>query len=437
VTTHFAYVVTSPPGLRIAVRGGSEFVELEYGSLGEQPQGRSSLLLIVAEFGNALPLDCSEHQFESDVSAPLRFCFQAAQEALRNRPSPEQIVLVGIARPIQTGTVAEVGLAALACFTQSLAIEAASSGIVIHGVAMNPDQEMPAPLLQGKYLPSGAWMDLRPKAAALPTSSPATVKKDQPQTRVTVVTGAAQGLGKAISLGFARRGDAVLLVDSDEARLSAAMAEISSSACNIRSLIADASSRGDMARASEAALSHWGRLDTWVNNAGIAVRGTIESLTSREWDRVMDTNLKGTLWGSQVVFHAMQESGGVILNISSTAARSAGLVYPGCYNAYSPYAASKAGIEALTRILAVCAGSGVRVNAISPGPIVTELTRAIYTSEQRTELEQHIPVHRLGEPSDVAAAAIFLASREASFISGAVLTVDGGLSACSVGWRWQ
>jgi 3-oxoacyl-[acyl-carrier protein] reductase len=437
VNTRSAYVVTSPPGLKIAVCGGSEFIELEYGSLGAQPQGRSSLLLIVAGFGNALPLDCSEHQFESHVSAPLRFCFQAAQEALGTRLSPEQIVLVGIARSIQTGTVAEVGLAALACFTRSLAIEAASSGIVIHGVAMNPEQEMPAPLLHGNYLPSGAWMDLRPKAAAVPSSAPTTVKKDQPQSRVAVVTGAAQGLGKAISLGFARRGDAVLLVDSDEARLSAAMDQISSSADNIRSVIADVSSRGEMVRAAEAALSHWGRLDTWVNNAGIAIRGPIESLTSREWDRVMDTNLKGTLWGSQVAFHAMQESGGAILNVSSTAARSAGLVYPGCYNAYSPYAASKAGIEALTRILAVCAGPGVRVNAISPGPIETELTRAIYTSEQRTELERHIPVQRLGEPNDVASAAIFLASQEASFISGAVLTVDGGLSVCSVGGRWQ
>lgn len=437
MTTHFAYVVTSPPGLKIAIRGGSEFIELGYGSLGAQPQRRSSLLLIVAEFGNALPLDCSEHQFESHVSVPLRFCFQAAQEALRTRPAPEQIVLVGIGPSIQTGTVAEVGLAALACFTRSLAIEAATSGIDIRGVAINPNQEMPAPLLHGKDLPSGTWLDLRLKAATIPTPVHTTVKKDQPQTRVAVVTGAAQGLGKAISLGFARRGDGVLLVDSDEARLSTAIAEISSSAGNIRSLIADVSSRGDMARAVEAAFSHWGRLDTWVNNAGIAVRGTIENLTSWEWDRVMGTNLKGTLWGSQVAFHAMQESGGVILNVSSTAARSAGLVYPGCYNAYSPYAASKAGIEALTRILAVFAGPPVRVNAIAPGPIETELTRAIYTSDQRTELERHIPIQRLGEPIDIASAAIFLASREASFISGAVLTVDGGLSVCSVGGRWQ
>ena len=437
MTTRFAYVVTSPPGLKIAIRGGSEFIELEYGSLGAQPQGRSSLFLIVSEVGNALPLDCSEHQFESDVSASLRFCFQAAQKALRTRPALEQIVLVGIARSVQTGTVAEVGLAALACFTRSLAIEAATSGIDIRGVAMNPGQEMPTHLLHGKGLPSGTWLDLRPKAATLPTPVHTTVKKDQPQMRVAVVTGAAQGLGKAISLGFARHGDGVLLLDSDEARLSTAVAEISSSADNVRSLIADVSSRGDMARATEAAFSHWGRLDTWVNNAGIAVRGTIESLTSREWDRVMGTNLKGTLWGSQVAFHAMQESGGVILNVSSTAGRSAGLVYPGCYNAYSPYAASKAGIEALTRILAVFAGPSVRVNAIAPGPIETELTRVIYTSDQRIELERHIPMQRLGEPIDIASAAIFLASREASFISGAVLTVDGGLSVCSVGGRWQ
>jgi NAD(P)-dependent dehydrogenase (short-subunit alcohol dehydrogenase family) len=437
VTTRFAYVVTSSPGLKIAIRGESEFIELEYGSLGAQLQGRSSLLLIVSEFGNALPLDCSEHQFEWDVSAPLRFCFQAAQEALRNRPVPEQIVLVGIARSLQTGTVGEVGLAALACFTRSLAIEAATSGIDIHGVAMNPDQEMPAALLHGKDLPSGTWLDLRLKAATIPTPVHTIVRKDQPQTRVAVVTGAARGLGKAISLGFARRADAILLVDSDEARLSTAIAEISNSAGNIRSLTADVSNRGDMVRAAEAALCHWGRLDTWVNNAGIAVRGTIESLTSREWDRVMDTNLKGTLWGSQAAFHAMHESGGVILNMSSTAARSAGLVYPGCYNAYSPYAASKAGIEALTQIFAVFAGPLVRVNAIAPGPIETELTRAIYTSDQRTELEQHMPLQRLGEPNDVASAAIFLASREASFISGAVLTVDGGLSVCSIGGRWQ
>jgi len=337
---------------------------------------------------------------------------------------------VGRVTSPKRGTLADAGLAALATFVRTLSIEASAVEIGVQGVALTAHQGLPGLLLgEEGALPSGTWLDLRPPAAPNPLPVPTDNHPVPPSRRVAVVTGAAGGLGRAISVRFASQGDVVILVDRDEPALGVAMEEIGKPSGTLEAHRADVRYRSELARVAEAVRDRWGRIDVWVNNAGIAEAGRIDQLRTGDWDRVIETNLGGTLWGTQVAAVAMGARAGVILNFSSTSANSAGLVYPGRYNAYAPYPASKAGVEALTSILAGPLGPRVRINAIAPGPILTELTDRIYTVPQKAELQRHIPLRRLGTPEEIAAIAAFLTSQDAGFISGSVLRVDGGLSA--------
>jgi NAD(P)-dependent dehydrogenase (short-subunit alcohol dehydrogenase family) len=180
-------------------------------------------------------------------------------------------------------------------------------------------------------------------------------------------------------------------------------------------------------------LDEYGRIDILVNNAGIGVYKTLLDATSADWDRCLGVNLKGVFLCSKYAIPHMQALGkGAIVNISSVHSWAT-------VNGVAPYAASKGGISALTRNMAIDYGPTIRVNAIAPGWVLTPLIQSIFDSypdpaDQRRQVERRQVMKRIGVPVDIGYAASFLASDEASFITGAHLFVDGGLTAQLESW---
>jgi NAD(P)-dependent dehydrogenase (short-subunit alcohol dehydrogenase family) len=242
--------------------------------------------------------------------------------------------------------------------------------------------------------------------------------------RVVVITGAGGGIGRAIATAFGREGARVVVTDVDRPaadRTVAAIAELgaSHSARAMRMDVADAHS---VRQTVDAVLRDLGGIDVLVNNAGIATRATAVTLPEADWDRVLDTNLKGTLLCCQAVAASMIErGGGSIVNITSVAG-----VVP-VYEA-AHYGASKAAIRHLTMSLAVgLAEHGIRVNAVQPGTVLSPMNAdALADPAVMAERIRLIPLGRVGDPADVAAAVLFLASDAAGYITGVSLPVDGG-----------
>nr|NIO72782.1 SDR family oxidoreductase [Anaerolineae bacterium] len=183
----------------------------------------------------------------------------------------------------------------------------------------------------------------------------------------------------------------------------------------------------------QATLDKYGRIDVLVNNAGIGVYLPVLEATSDDWDRCLAVNLKGVFLCSKYAIPHMQAVGkGAIVNISSVHSHAT-------VNGVAPYAASKGGITALTRNMAIDYGPAIRVNAIAPGWVLTPLIQSIFDSyddpaEQQRLVEQRQVMKRIGQPEDIGHAAAFLASDEASFITGTQLFVDGGLTAQLESW---
>lgn len=242
--------------------------------------------------------------------------------------------------------------------------------------------------------------------------------------KVAVVTGSSRGIGLAIAKAFASEGAHVVLNGrrASSKNLMKVAKELESKGVEI--LIV----KGDVGRAETAhrlikkTLDKFGRVDIFVNNVGVSPSASIEQITEREWDEVFRINLKSTFLCSKMVLPYMKKQrSGIILNISSGSAKSGGV---GAH-----YAASKAGVSTFTKSLSFeGAPYGVRANAISPGPIETEMAKSLFTSERRHFLESVIPLRRLGKPEEIAHAAVFLCSDEASFITGEILELDGGLN---------
>jgi 3-oxoacyl-[acyl-carrier protein] reductase len=239
--------------------------------------------------------------------------------------------------------------------------------------------------------------------------------------RVAIVTGAARGIGKAIALAFIREGARLALVDVDKAILEAAKNEIKKNKEEVIAIPCDITKSGDVKEMVDQVRKEFGRIDILVNNAGIIRRGTIETITEEDWDRVIEVNLKGTFNCCKAVAGIMKQQGyGKIINISSIAGKMGDITSaPG-------YGPSKAGIDALTKTLArQLAQYGINVNAVAPHAIETEMS-AQWSEERRKEIIASIPLGRLGKPEDVANAVLFLTSDEASFITGEILDVNGG-----------
>jgi len=240
--------------------------------------------------------------------------------------------------------------------------------------------------------------------------------------KAAVVTGGAQGIGKAVCEAFAKQGADVLVADLLVGKAKEVADGISAPGGKIRHFGLDVSVKSQVDEMVDFAVSAFGRIDILVNAAGIFVRGPIEEVSEKDWDRVIAVNLKGTFLCSQAAGRTMiPRKSGSIVNIASIAGH-APQIHLG---AYSP---SKAGILLLTRIMAVeWARYGIRVNAVSPGPTATPMFMSIYDSKEKLNRRKRaIPLNRFAGPDEIANAAVFLSSGEAGFITGHSLVIDGG-----------
>ena len=243
--------------------------------------------------------------------------------------------------------------------------------------------------------------------------------------RAALVTGAASGIGAACALRFAREGARVAGLDAAPA--GDAWREVVAAAPDAVFFQADVRDEAAVERAVAAALERFGALDALVNAAGVAGGGAAGDLDAAEWDRVLDVNLKGTFLVSKHVVRAMAARGaGSIVNLSSVE----GL--EGCDQS-TPYNVSKGGVIQLTRSMAVDYGHrGIRVNCLCPGLIDTPMTALLHEPALQPIRQRFVEMHllrRAGRPEEVAAAALFLVSDDASFVTGHALAVDGGFTA--------
>jgi len=235
--------------------------------------------------------------------------------------------------------------------------------------------------------------------------------------RVALVIGAARGIGAAIAERFIEEGASVVIADRDEAAGSAMAARLG---CGF--LHADIASKVDAERAVAAAVKGHGRLDILVQNAGIFPWTLIENIEPEEWDHVMAVNLRGTYLAARAALAPMRaaRSGRMIFTSSITGPR---VTSPG----HGHYSASKAGINGFIKAAALeFAGFGITVNGVEPGNILTEAVTAARSPAFLKAMQDMVPLGRLGTPRDVANAVLFLASEEASYITGATILVDGG-----------
>jgi NAD(P)-dependent dehydrogenase (short-subunit alcohol dehydrogenase family) len=241
--------------------------------------------------------------------------------------------------------------------------------------------------------------------------------------RVALVTGASGGLGSVIALGLAAQGADVALLDVAESDgLATVAGEVERGGRRALRLTADVRDVAAVRTAVDAAHAHFGRLDVVVNAAGVMPSVPFLELEEDDWDRTLDVNVKGTCFVAQAAARHMAAAGyGRIVNVASTRQEQA---WPGA----AAYCASKAGVWMLTRVMALeLAPLGIRVNAISPGTIETDLNRhALADPQYRAARLAQIPAGRLGTPEDLVAAVVLLSSEDAGFIVGASLMIDGG-----------
>ena len=238
------------------------------------------------------------------------------------------------------------------------------------------------------------------------------------QGRTALVTGGARGIGAAICTCFSAEGAKVAVADIDTEGAAAMAATLSSGSFSLPLDVANvAACRAGVTKVIE----EFGHLDILVNNAGYLVFTTAQDCDEETWDRLLAINLRGPFFCAQAVMPHMQDRGkGVIINMSSLAAKNGGIA------AGPPYSAAKAGVSNLTVHLArILAPHGVRVNAIAPGVIDTQMTRGL--SPDHAALAQRIPLGSKGHPEDVARCALFLASDDATHITGEIVDVNGGL----------
>ena len=243
-------------------------------------------------------------------------------------------------------------------------------------------------------------------------------------SRVAVVTGAARGIGRATATALAKNGFRVALVDLRARELRETAVLVRDAGTEALELVGDVTSFTTTQRLAREVLTAWTRVDVLVNNAGISQPKGLLEITEEEWDRTIDTHLKGAFnWCRMVAPAMLGQRAGRIINMSSVSAHTgAGTAAV----SKSAYCAAKAGILGLTRGLAKELAPHVTVNAICPGLIATDLTAGMIAREGADALMRTIPLARLGTPEDIAQVVVFLATVTPCFMTGEVLDVDGG-----------
>ncbi len=247
--------------------------------------------------------------------------------------------------------------------------------------------------------------------------------------KVALVTGAGTGIGRACALLFAREGAGVAVAARRAEPLATVAAEMAKAGGETLAVQCDVTQVRQVQDAMRAIVGRFGRLDVVVNNAGALIAATAEETSDAEWDRIIDVNVKGTFLVSRAALPELRKTGGgSIINIGSI------LSLVGMKKR-AAYCAAKGGVLLLTRAMALDhAHERIRFNCICPGLVETELIRGLFTGtpEREALLRQRIeqiPLGRVGQPEDVARLAVFLASEESSWITGAALSVDGGFTA--------
>jgi 3-oxoacyl-[acyl-carrier protein] reductase len=239
--------------------------------------------------------------------------------------------------------------------------------------------------------------------------------------RVALVTGAAQGIGKAVALILARNGADIVVSDINLEKAEETANEIKSIGRKGLAVKVDVAHWNDVERMVEVILEKFAKIDILVNNAGITRDKLILRMTEEDWDAVLDVNLKGTFHCTKaVVRHMAKQRSGKIVNIASVVGEMGNA-------SQANYSASKAGVIGLTKTIArEFAQRGLNINAIAPGYIETPMTEVL-PEKVKEELKKLIPMERLGKPEDVAEAVLFLVSEESNYITGHVLNVNGGI----------
>lgn len=235
--------------------------------------------------------------------------------------------------------------------------------------------------------------------------------------RIAIVTGGGQGIGRAISLVFAKEGAKIIIAEQNKGTAQAVAEEVRALGRQSLAIQTDVSNSPSVRSMVAQTLEAFGRIDILVNNAGIFSYTRIEDCTEEEWDGMMAVNLKGPFLCSQAVMATMKKQKfGRIINLGSVAGKVGGLV------ASAPYSASKAGVMCLTKSLARALGAyGITVNAIAPGVVSTDMAK------NHPDMTAQMALGRVAEPEEIAYAALFLASEEGAYLTGATLDVNGGL----------
>ncbi|TMD64922.1 MAG: glucose 1-dehydrogenase [Chloroflexi bacterium] len=252
-------------------------------------------------------------------------------------------------------------------------------------------------------------------------------------SKIALVTGAGSGIGREIALLYAQQGAQVTVADIQEDAAAAVVAEISERNGLARSRSLNVADEGQVRVAMQEMVEQYGRLDILVNNAGVSHVGNVLETSAEDWDRVMAVNARGVfLCSKYAVAQMLQQNppGGILVNIASVA----GMI---AVDRRFPYGASKGAVISMTRSIAIdFASQGIRANAICPGTVHTpfvegflERNFAENKDEARQQLHARQPVGRMGRPEEIAAAALYLASDEATFITGSTLVIDGGWTA--------
>jgi NAD(P)-dependent dehydrogenase (short-subunit alcohol dehydrogenase family) len=246
--------------------------------------------------------------------------------------------------------------------------------------------------------------------------------------KVALITGAASGQGRAAAVLFAQHGADVVVADIDDARARDTVQLVEERGRKAVAVHADVSQRADCDAMIDVTSAAFGRLDILYNNAAIQMSGTLADATEEDWDRTIATNLSAIFWTCRAAIPLMVQDGtGSIISTASVL----GLIGS---EGYVAYGAAKAGLVALTRQIAVEYGPTIRANVIAPGSIDTPRFRKVAEEMQDTDgfldgLTRVIPLRRLGTADDVASIALFLASDQSSYVSGAIVPADGGLAA--------